>query len=464
MPIPQSVTTPPGPERLRDDKNGGEYVITPRNLIGLAFNFQPDVRSSFQRYKSEEASYDFFYSSNDAVTPRMRLDNVFGEDRANEMVDRTRDHTVAFSVEKQFFDTTRMDVSAGYRNESLNDDFGNQPFVATSVRYPLAASRERLIRTSEDIFRQNELSDAQLLYIQTVRQRLQSAMFSFYNVRNLFRQVNHLGEWLADLKSLRERFGPPNGNMPAEDLRRLVAEIEKVDSNYRIQEGRYQIDVARFKDALGLPFNVVLDFRDEPFNPFVGADHGELMQLSIETDPEIATLRNSMQNAQVQLDLARRGTWDIALLLNAESNIEGRGRYQGESDWIASLGLDVSHVDPRVTQSLSRQAQANIWRFEQAIAARENTIYVDTLEPLVRIETVGTSRDQLQASLPDYVRDYDAGVTAYEGRNLNIDDLLRRRENVYDQQIEISRLEFLVGANVAELCAATGKFFELLAE
>ncbi len=46
--------------------------------------------------------------------------------------------------------------------------------------------------------------------------------------------------------------------------------------------------------------------------------------------------------------------------------------------------------------------------------------------------------------------------------NLNIDDLLKRRENLFDQDQEIARLTFLVGANVAELCAATGKFFELL--
>lgn len=54
------------------------------------------------------------------------------------------------------------------------------------------------------------------------------------------------------------------------------------------------------------------------------------------------------------------------------------------------------------------------------------------------------------------------GTDDYAARTLNIDDLLVRRENVFNQQKEISRLTFLVGANVAELCSATGKFFELL--
>ena len=65
-------------------------------------------------------------------------------------------------------------------------------------------------------------------------------------------------------------------------------------------------------------------------------------------------------------------------------------------------------------------------------------------------------------NLPRYEQDYQDGVEEYWAAKLNIDDLLKRREALFDQQQEISLLEFLVGANVAELCTATGKFFEIL--
>jgi len=42
--------------------------------------------------------------------------------------------------------------------------------------------------------------------------------------------------------------------------------------------------------------------------------------------------------------------------------------------------------------------------------------------------------------------------------------LLTRRQNLFNQQSEIVRATFLLGANIAELCSATGKFFELLEE
>ena len=171
-----------------------------------------------------------------------------------------------------------------------------------------------------------------------------------------------------------------------------------------------------------------------------------------------------MRNAEVQLDLARRGRWDLSLAVQGTSSLEGAGADEDASGWWLNVGVEVSAVDPRVTQSLVRQAEANIVRFREAIAARENTIFVDTLEPLVRIDTLGESRDRLRDLLPQYVDDYTAGISEYAAGTLNMDDLISRRESLAAQQFEVAHLTFMVDVNIAELCAATGKFFELLNE
>ena len=80
----------------------------------------------------------------------------------------------------------------------------------------------------------------------------------------------------------------------------------------------------------------------------------------------------------------------------------------------------------------------------------------------MRIETLGASRDELARNLRRFQDDYESGVEEFIAGRLNIDDLLKRRETIYEQEEEIAELAFMVGANVAELCAATGKFFELL--
>ena len=464
LPVPASMTSTPPAERLSAVDRGERYSITPRSLIALAFDKQPDIKSSYERFRSEEGRYDFFYTSRDSLTPGLRWSNDFTEVRESDDVTRERDHTVEFTVEKRFFDTTELNVGVGYRTTDVDDEIGNSPLVLADLRYPLWVSRQKLTRTSEDIFRRNELDDVQLDYIQEIRQRLQSSLFRFHEVNNLKRVVDFYSEWLVDLNALSETLSTIQNRDVADDRRRLEAEVARVSAARRNVAGRHEIVVARLKAAIGLPFHALVELHDVPFNPFTGQSHAELLQLSIETDPEIATLRNSMRNAEVQLDLARRGKWDLALLLSGRSALEGRGEDDGHSDWAFSVGLDFSAVDPRVTDSLIRQATASISRFSQAITSRENVIFTDTLEPLVRIDTLGESREQLAANLPRYFSDFQTGVQIYLQGSLNIDDLLKRRENVFQQQDEISRLQFLVGANVAELCTATGKYFELLAD
>ncbi|MEE9295501.1 MAG: TolC family protein [Phycisphaerae bacterium] len=462
LPIPTAAASAPSAERLSRDREDETYVLSARLLIPIAFNLQPDIKSSYQRFKSEEARYDFFVVSRDSLTPTFRSSNQVGETRENPDVLRQREHRVEVGIEKLFFDTTELNVGVGYQANLDDEEDGSFPFVSADLRYPLWASREKLGRTSEEIFRRNELNDAQLDYIKEVRERLQSAMFRYYTVTDLDRRIGYASRYLEHLESLKAQITNIDDRDVTSDERRVQAEIAKINAELRNVTGRHQVDLARLKAACGIPLYANVEIVVEPFNPFAGNTHEESFRLSIETDPEILTLRNEIRNAEVQLDLARRGQWDIALLMAGQSSIEGSKASDGDSDWALSLGFEVSHVDPRVTDSLTRQAQARIRRFTEAIAARENDIFVDTLEPLIRIDTLSQSRDELRENLPRFEEDYSTGLKEHFAGKLNIDDLLKRRETVWQQELEISRLTLVVGFNVAELCTATGKFFELL--
>ncbi len=462
LPVPSAAHSAPSSQRLSRDRQSERYALSARSLIPIAFNLQPDIKSSYQRFKSEEARYDFFVVSRDSLTPTVRSSNQVGELRDLAGVTRDRNHTVEVGIEKLFFDTTELNVGVGYQTDIENDDVGNFPFLSADLRYPLWASREKLERTSEEIFRRNELNDAQLAYIDQVRSRIQRALFTYYKVTDLARRIGYASSWLSDLEDLKLRLDTIQGRDLETDRHRIDAEITKVAAELRNTTGRHQVDTARLKATCGISLYATLEILIEPFNPFVGNSHDELFRMSIATDPEILTLKNEVRNSEVQLDLARRGQWDIALLLAGRSSLEGRGELDRNSDWALSFGLEVSHVDPRVTDSLIRQAQARIQRFNEAIAARENTIFVDTLEPLIRIDTLGQSRDELTRNLPRFEDDYRTGLRQYVAGGLNIDDLLTRRETLFEQQSETSDLTTIIGFNVAELCTATGKYFDLI--
>lgn len=468
VPVPQNHHVAEADEPPAPDAPPPIVQLSPRRLIQLAFHRQPDIKSSYQQFKTEEARYDFFYASNDQLTPRIAAANTMTESRDYDPAtgltawERERAHAVEIGVDKQFFDTTEFGVASGY--EAIDDDgeTANQPFVTARLRYPLWESREKLERASEDIFRQNELNDAQLNYIRQTRNRLQQALNKFYYVVDLRTRLDSAQRWEQDLIELADRVAPSPDLGVTLDLRRVQADLARAAAEARNLGGLYEIELARLKYACGLPYEVPLKLRAEPFNPFAGATHAALRTLSLETDPEIATLRNAMRNAEVQLDLARRGKWDVALLLSGKTRFRGGGAFENDSEWSASAGLEVSAIDPRVTSSLQRQARASIERFRHAIAARENLIYADTLEPLVRIDTLSASRDELRQNLERYRDNYESGVAEYLAGNLSIDDLLARRETIFSQEVQIASLTSLVGYNVSELCAATGKFFELL--
>ncbi len=456
---PEAAGPPPAPEP-------DTHRISARALVPLTFDLHPEIKSSYQRFKAEEARYDFFYVSRDSLTPSLRLMSEFersgSRDAGRWIHDEQSDHSAELSLEKRFFDTTRIDFGSGLAGSIENGDGGYRPYAFAEMYYPLAGSRERLERTSEALFRRNELDDAQLEYIKKVRSLIQNALEQFYEVIELQKRLGAAERWQSDLETLLEEMGRVEDRDTAGDESRARAELAQAASTVRNMRGRYEIEVAGLKAASGLSLEDEIEIDEEPFNPFLGEVRAEILEVAIQTDPEIATLRNASANAKIQFDLARRGRWDIALRAGGQADIRGEGTAADDDSWAIFAGLEIGAVDRRVTASLERQAQANMRRFDQAIVARHRRIHVSALDSLIRIETLTASRDELIANLGRYEEDYRNGVQEYLAGTLNVDDLLDRRETLFQQEDQLAELTNWIGENVAELCSATGRFFEML--
>jgi outer membrane protein TolC len=458
LPVPPELPVEPAAPEKPQVKT---ERMSARSLVRTTFENHPDIKSSYQRFKVEEASYDFFYVSRDSLTPRLSLENSYEYSSfAIGPHEWNTEHALGLGVEKRFFDTTSIDIAGGVTTDIDDGHTGYAPFLSARMRYPLGGSREKLQRASEDIFRQNELDDAQLEYIEQVRRILRRAMEQFYEVLELGRRVTSARQWKEDLVTLEERCRELL-ERPS-DLLRSRAEITQAGSTERNLVGRREIEMARLKTATGLPYDAEIELDTEIYNPFSGQSHEEVMKRALEVDPEIATLGNSATNARVQLDLALRGNWDIALVVSGRARPGGWGEEKDNVNWFAAAGVEIAKVDKRVTSSLIRQARANILRFARAIDARRREIHVTTLDPLIRIETLGTSRTELIENLARLEADYQSGLALYLAGDLNIDDLLSRRSTLFRQDQEVAELTNSIGENVAELFAATGNFFVML--
>ncbi len=85
--VERKTVLPVPPEELTELEQPGpvqpDPVIPPeqpvqmsaQSLISTTFRYHPDIKSFYQRFKVEEARYDFFYVSRDALTPQLSLDN-----------------------------------------------------------------------------------------------------------------------------------------------------------------------------------------------------------------------------------------------------------------------------------------------------------------------------------------------------------------------------------------------------
>lgn len=441
--------------------------VSARSVIPTTFQRHPDIKASYQRFKAQEARYDFFYVSRDTLTPRIRAVSSYEEDSfrnttGRRVYDQVSRHTLEAGIEKRFFDTTRIEVGTGVDGSIDNSADGYQPFVFAELRYPLGGSRERLERTSEDIFRRNELDDAQLEYIDEVRDRLSNALEQFYEVIELDKRASGAEQWVSDLKQLDQLAAGIADRDTTNDRLRIQAELTDAAASVRNLRGRHEVELVRLKSAAGIDYLTEIEVDEVPFNPFLGKSHDEILALALETDPEIATLRNAASNAHVQFELAKKGKYDVVLTTGAETHALGGGTKDDEHSWSAFAGLELNFVDERVTSSLTGQALASILRFAQAIEARRREIYVSTFDPLIRIETLTTSRDELSENIERFRSDYQNGIDEYLDGSLNIDNLINRRRTLFSQEEEIAELTNAIGENVAELGAATGKFFEML--
>ena len=86
------------------------------------------------------------------------------------------------------------------------------------------------------------------------------------------------------------------------------------------------------------------------------------------------------------------------------------------------------------------------------------------MEPLIKIRMLTKSIPDRRRNIERYRQDYEVALQDYFAGRMNVDDLLRRRQGLLNEEFNLSfGTSELGGWNVA-LAAATGKFFELLAQ
>ncbi len=436
--------------------------LNPVCVIQYTHAYYPYIKEKYEKKLSKEARYDFFMASRSAVSYGARI--AGHKDVRDNRWSHSRDYGWGpeVYVEKKFFNSGEVLLYSRYDYDNSDGAAGTETEVGVYLEYPLFASREALERENEKIFWRNEVDDANLEYFRSVRQAINWALGTYSEVIENQERIDYSKSYIADLQELHQRMLSTNDPEVIKDCDKVLATITSEQAELETLIGRLEIELQGLKSHIGLPFECEIFLDSEDFNPFRGKTQDELLRVSLETDPEIKVLRNAITNAEAELDLAQRGKWDTSFFLRGEKTLAGTGSNEGAHGYSIGAGVGIRHIDPRITNSMEREARADIRRYQNAIKSRENEIFVDTTDSLIGMETNANKFRSLTENLPRYSSDYESGVTKYFNRQITIDELLEKRDDYYSEQRWIAESREHYSSNVADLCASTAQYLEYL--
>ncbi len=433
-------------------------LLDPATVIRLTIKFSPEIRRAFERKLAEEARFDFFTYNREAVSYGVRSE--FYYDRYSNRSDRSLDKTLsphAF-LRKEFYNTASASIRSGYDLTDYQDGHDANAFIAAGLDIPLFASREALQRSNDKIYQQTKVNDARLDYYQRIRRQISNALGNLAWTQSNYDACMYLASHRADLEALADVISSIEGRDTYADAEQLAATLASACAECDSARMNFEIASEYLINIIGLPFDTSVNVSSSDFDPFKGETQAGLEAIALETDEEIKTLLNSVRNAQSELDLARKGKWDTTLSLDARRDFAGSGDADGEASYFLSAGIEITHIDNRISRSLEAIALANIREYKNAIISRKREIHtniVDSYKNLVGRMAEVEARAQ---NLSRYRDDYAKGIDLYRQGAITIGELILKRQSIREEEGDIAHARERARESVADLLSSTGRY------
>jgi len=427
-------------------------------VMRLTVKFSPEIRRAYERRAAEESRYDFFIYNREAFSYGATTDFEYARDRDDFDRSVTRILSPQVFARKEFYNTASASLRAGYDLTDSPDEDGANAFVSATVSAPLFASREALERSNDKIYQQNKVNDARLEYYQQIRQQVEQSLESLCWAQRNKEALECLTCYRGDLEKMLETAASIADRDTSADASKIEATLASVRAEYESNANEFEISSERLRNVIGIPFDTAITVTGDDFDPFEGESREELERVAVETDEEIKTLLNSIRNAQSELELARKGKWDTTLYVSATRDFAGNNDREGTASYAVSTGVEVTHIDSRISRSLEAIALANIREYRNAIVDRHREIHTDIVEAFKNVKGLMAEVRARTENLSRYERDYAAGIELYRGGGITIDELIQKRQTIRNEHDAIAWSRHGARESMATLLAATGRY------
>jgi outer membrane protein TolC len=433
-------------------------ALAPAEVIRFTAKYSPAIRSAYERKVTEEARYRFFIVSREAFSYGTALDYAYWRTHDNDTSDIDRNLVPNVFVRKEFYDTTATWLRVGYDLASSSDDHSGNAVVRAGVTVPLFASREALGRSNEKIYAQNKVNDASLEYYREVRGQIHESLEAFSQAMRAQEALRYQDDYIKDLKSILSVAESLKGRDITSDRGKIEATLATADAQRASNVQEFEVVKERLKTNMGIPFEAPLVIREEEFAPFGDESREQLEKVALQTDAEIKTLLNAVRSAQAELQLARKGKWDTSLFVEGGQEFFGNGDDQGDTSYGVTTGVSVTRIDNRILRTLEEIALASIRTYRNDLISRRRQIHANTTDAYSTLQSQTKEVRAREVNVPRYQKDFQDGLELYRAGTITVDELIKKRQDLYYEQSDIAWARHSAIGGTAELLTSTGRY------
>lgn len=410
--------------------------INVSSIVYLTFAHNPEVVSA--RYALEAAEFQFkdFERDLSQFTPLLLRSSIERDERPP---DEGQEYTMRAGMEKEFFDGSSIFAGVGHRGEFGDIDGGRGQFLEADIQFPLFGSNTTLRRITARSREENEMYNARLEYIDTIRDAIQESQENYFSLLQERETMSVRAECASDYKEI---LAIPRIQSNPSERRQMEDEIQSLQSEILEAEEDIKSKLLSLQFSIGLEHLLfsrvgVLDMYAEDYygKSYLTLSKDELLREARKNDIKIRVLENAKENSIEKKRLAERGQWDIFVDLNGQYDLGGSGGLRDENGYLMSIGFRVKKIDSTLLNYSLRRAQAEIRKYETLIRGqRLRTKYQIDKEWLA----VSSERKQcveLFKSVESRRSIYLQKREDYTAGKESIDNLITSRKNLMETQM-----------------------------
>jgi len=448
---------------LPDKAEEPDKRVDINSIVYLTFRHNPEVVSARYSLKAAEFQFKDFQRNLSQFTPLLLRTNVQREDYAPQ---EEQKYYLRAGMEKEFFNGARIFGGVGHKGEFGDTGGGTEQFVEADVRFPLFGSNTTLRRITDRSREENEMLNARLEYVDTIRDNIQDAQLEYIWLMVSQQQLRRLSACIEDYEKLLNIDLVKSNSV---ESRQIEGEIQQLKADVTQREEWTKRTLLALQlmiglDELSISEVAELDLyaKDYYGKRYAGRKMENLLEDAHKNDVKIRVLRNARQNSIEKKRLADEGKWDVFVDFSTNYDMQAEGNFTNRDGYLVFLGLEVKKIDPTLLDYSRNRAIAEIQEYEALIREQRlktrHQIELQWLFANNRRERY----DQLSENIKSRRKVYQQKRKAYLERRDSLDNLINARNELLWVQEDLNRCLGGFYESITFLDHACGVYFDKL--